>query len=450
MMGMNSTDYIHPDDYALWTESLSKAKQATGDILPPVEVRVCHKDGSWRFMERLIKILDESFHKSTFVVSSRDITDRRLAEQALRESEEKYRILAENTNDLVWMIDARTFQYLYLSPSVERMTGFSREEAMQTYTKDFMSPSTLNMVMGYFKNSMKAAAAGLPAECPSFEVQGLRKDGSLIWHEITYSLVYDKSGRVIAIQGTSRDSTDRKRAEEALRRSEEQYRKLVDSMGDAVLHVDPTTFKYLYANPAAFRISGYSPAELMTMHVYDLVPPEDYDRSRDYISGLLKSVTADPSCSMPPLERRLIRKDGKMLWIESTFTFIDNEQGVPAFIQTVSRDITERKQAEEALRKSEERFRYLTENMKDIFWVVDLSSRRFQYISPVAEKYFLYTPEELVNMDADAVFTPASRKIARDHVQRAAESAAKRIPFNAKLFELEFIRKRRLPYVGRS
>ncbi|MGV8058508.1 MAG: PAS domain S-box protein [Smithellaceae bacterium] len=349
MIGLNSTDFIHREDRTSWEEALGRARQTPDIAGASVEVRVLHKDGSWRFMERIVKFLDEPPDAPMFVVSSRDITERKRSENALRESEERYRYLAENTKDLFWIMDARSQKMIYLSPNEERFNGYTNEETVGMSPAEFVTPEGAAI---FFENAVKAvevAMSGQPFGVKPFEVALTRKDGSTIWVEATMSANLDKEGIVATIQGVSRDISERKKAEEALRESEERYRLLAENMTDFIFLTEIPSMKHLYVTSSVEKITGYSPEEFLALPDGAVAYPEEQTRIREIIARSKESIDSDGFSDLPLMEWRLRHKDGRLVWMESIANWIRNDSGTIVAIQSVHRDITERKKAEEAL-----------------------------------------------------------------------------------------------------
>jgi diguanylate cyclase (GGDEF)-like protein/PAS domain S-box-containing protein len=150
-------------------------------------------------------------------VLAKEVEERKRAEEALRTSEEKYRLIAENTTDVIWTMDMNT-RYTYVSPSVEQMLGVGADEAIQSHLSEILTPDSLETAMDQLGLAMAKEAAGeLPNNASqSIEVQMYRHDGTTFWAEITMSFVRDDTGVTTGILGITRDITKRKAAEQNL------------------------------------------------------------------------------------------------------------------------------------------------------------------------------------------------------------------------------------------
>lgn len=565
MVNKKAVDFVHSDDRTLWEEALMRARQTPGRATAPVEMRALHKDGSWRYMERIVKFLDSPADKAMFVINIRDVTSRRLMEQSLaesenklrflaeelmvglymlqdgileytnpqfaeifgykpgettgmkladfvfnedlplvkenirrresgeveairyefrcitrsgkvinvevygrktvyqgkpaiignllditdrkrteerlRESEQRYRYLTENTKDLFWVMDARSSKMIYLSPNEERFNGFTNEETVGKSPLEFVTPESAAVFMDNAEKATEAALAGQPFGVKPFEVELIRKDGSTMWIEASMSANLNKEGAVATIQGVSRDISERKEAEKALRESEQLYRLLADNMTDMVTVWDINSLKFLYLSPSAEKFFGYSVEELLKLTIPEVLPPEYVTPLQDYITFTLKAAEADSSYIPPLVETPIARKDGSMIWIEATCTYIRDDTGAITAGQTVNRDINERKKLENKLRASEEQYRLLAENTVDVVWVMDARSQKLRYLSPSMEKFLGYPVAEMLEKDPTLYMTPASGALFREYVSKAAKAAVSGIILDIKPLELILIRK---------
>ncbi|HMA67613.1 MAG TPA: PAS domain S-box protein, partial [Desulfosalsimonadaceae bacterium] len=173
-----------------------------------------------------------------------DITDRKNAEMALREREERYRFLVEESNDIIWTFDLTSMRYTYCSKSVQRILGFSQDEAIGAKLDHIFTKETKNRIVSAFE---KAATDQNSPDRILIEAEHCHKQAGLVWMEINALLHRDSFGRPVSFTGVSRDITERKLNEEALRESEDRFNKVLQAVPDMVSIQDPE-MNILYSN----------------------------------------------------------------------------------------------------------------------------------------------------------------------------------------------------------
>ena len=261
---------------------------------------------------------------------------RKRMEAALRESEEKYRLLAENAGDVIWTTDTEG-RFTYMSPSVERLRGFTPGEMLGRPLSVALMPRAGAFADATLADAIEALKAGRPV--PEFrgELEQPCKDGSTVWTEHRVSVMRDASGRWIGFQGVSRDVTERKRAEESIRESESQYRTVVDNIHEGIVVASGTAV--LFCNNRMAEMLGYTAEEFRRLEFGSRVHPDDRADAFRGLTMLIDSGEQDPG-----FEVRFLNKAGDVVWGRSRGSMI-NWQGAPALIAFIE-DITERKRAE--------------------------------------------------------------------------------------------------------
>ncbi|MGA2863563.1 MAG: PAS domain S-box protein [Verrucomicrobiota bacterium] len=326
------------------------------------------------------------------------------AEQALRESEAKYRALFDESPDGILIADIETKTFKYANPALCRMLGYTEDELRTMGVADIHPKDALQSVVAEFEAQArgdKTLATDIPC---------LRKDGSVLHADINSAriTVDDRPCNV----GFFRDTTERKRATKALQESEARYRALFNESAGGILIADIETKTFTYANPALCRMLGYTEDELRTMGVADIHPKDALQSAvADFEARVRgeKTLLTDIPC---------LRKDGSVLHADiNTFriTVDDRPCNVGLF-----HDITERKRAEESLRRSEERFRALFERVADALIVLEPEGR-FVDANQAACESLGYTREELLHLslsDFEVAVPPTVRSAVTARVAR--------------------------------
>lgn len=223
--------------------------------------------------------------------------ERRQAEEALRKSEAKFRFLTECTPDIIWTVDM-DFKTIYVSPSIENMLGFTPEERKKQSFEEMVTPTSLKLIKRLLKKEYIKDKLRSKDQARSITVmtEYYKKDGSTLWLENHVRWIRNAKGRITGIHGISRDTTVRRKAEKALKESEERYRTFINSTSDLVFLKD-SEFKYVILNKAMADFYDKSFEEIVGFSDYDLLPEEAADicraSDRDVIATGKKVTTEE-------------------------------------------------------------------------------------------------------------------------------------------------------------
>ncbi len=320
------------------------------------------------------------------LVILRNITERKEAEEALRASEQKYRLIAENVVDMIWARDANTLKSTFFSPSVERILGYTEKESMAQTLGDTLTSESMEVVMSVLKDELSQdGKEGIdPSRSRTLEFEQIHKSGSKVWTEITATFLRDKNGNAKEILGITRDISERKKAEESIR----LFRNLVNQSNDSIFVINPQTSRVLDANNKACDSLRYKKEELCKLRVADI----DAIILNDFTwEGHVKKARKEGSMLLEGVHKR---KDGTTFPVEINIKIIVEEK--KEYIVALARDISARKQGEEALRQSQEKYRDLVETVNDMIWEVDVNGV-YTYLSPRFKDILGYEPEELLD-----------------------------------------------------
>jgi diguanylate cyclase (GGDEF)-like protein/PAS domain S-box-containing protein len=379
----------------------------------PLEYRFRHKDGRWVWLRQEGALVrDQGGRPRYLLLVTIDVTEQRQLLEQLREAELRYRTLVEQLPSVVLIRplvpDREAFQRgmlnIYVSPAIERLTGFRPEEWTTERFLAQLHPDDRERVLAAI------TTADRTGESLDLEYRLLHKDGSVVWVWSISHVVRAADGIPPYRQVLLTDITARKRAEEALRGAEERYRTLVEQLPGAVLirplYPDKDALHqknaYLYMSPAIEQLTGFRPEELTPRRYVEQVHPDDRERMWAAVSA------ADATAAPIDIEYRFIRKDGSVIWLWVISHVIRDAGGKPVYRQVLLLDITARKLAEQALREAEERYRTLVEQIPaavivtsaepvvlpdgSLHYPVTFLSQRIEEVTGFSREEYLATP----------------------------------------------------------
>jgi two-component system, cell cycle sensor histidine kinase and response regulator CckA len=355
---------VHPDDLAGVQEAIRRALEDNEPYT--VRYRIIPPDGRLVWLEANGRVRrDERGRPLSMAGVCMDVSDRRRLEEEREASEERYRRIVESLPFATYLSDFDTDEALYISPQHAELTG--REPAW------FLGPGSLKRYRSLVHPDDREritrareewSAAGGAGEYRT-EHRIVRADGELRYVDSSaFRIGRDLHGREL-VQGFLIDVTERRRLDQALRESEERYRRMVEmaAHGIALLDLDGLVVDI---NPAVERLLGYPREEIIGRPCEPFTHPDDHSRE----SPLLDATRAGAREGYA-LEKRYLRKDGTSVWASLALRLIRDERGEPNQLLALIEDISERKRARIALEESETRLRLISEQLPGIVWTTD-------------------------------------------------------------------------------
>jgi diguanylate cyclase (GGDEF)-like protein/PAS domain S-box-containing protein len=383
---MNVLDHVHPEDLPQVLEEREKALSEGGIVANKAEYRFLHKDGSWRWMESMGTYLLDDPAVGGVVITSRDVTERKEAEDKLREAEELYRTLVEHIPAVTYIdrID-EVNSTVYISPQVEEMLGYTPEKWREDseFLWKILHPDDKERILA---EAQRTNETGDPF---GEEYRVISKSGHVVWVRDEAGLVKDREGTPIFWQGVVHDITERKRTEEALREAQERFRKSFDNatIGMALVGRDG---RWLQVNRSLCEILGYPEEELLSKTFQDITHPDDLDVDLDNLRRMLAGETRTYQT-----EKRYFHRQGHVVWILLSVSIVHDEEGEPLYFVSQIQDISERKRAEQKIRDAERRYRTLVEQIPAVTYIDPVDDPDTSlYTSPQIEQMLGYTPQE--------------------------------------------------------
>ncbi|MEW6553939.1 MAG: PAS domain S-box protein [Actinomycetota bacterium] len=341
-LGEDAFKFFHPEDIPRVAEAFARGVQQPGHS-DRVEYRWQHKDGSWHWQEAVATNLLDDPAVRGIVVNARDITDRKSAEQALRESEERYRSLVDTSPDSI-ILSTLDGRILMANRSSLELIGLGDpDELLGTNVIELIAPEERQKAL----ESMRSRV--LAGKVVTGEYTILRRSGGSFPGEITATLIRDAEGNPAGFIAITRDITDRRRAELALRESEERYRSVVETSPDGIILVDLEGRITMVNRSALNLFRCKEESEMVGKSVIEFMVPDEWPKAEEPMRQRVDVLGE-------PILFTSVRADGSRFLSESNSRIIRDAGGTPVGFLSITRDVTERKRAEERLQKLNECF----------------------------------------------------------------------------------------------
>jgi PAS domain S-box-containing protein len=382
MRNKNILDIVHPD----YRDAVRKniKNDLIGKTTPPVELRMLRIDGTFIIVEgRGVKMTING--KPAIQVALRDITERKKFEAELRENEQRLRLLLDSTEDLILMQDPEG-RYVYFN-SADKY-GISRENILGRTPYEILDPVTAERIVERVKKVVKTAKSIRE------ETRFFWKDQTL-WFIDSLSPVRDENGTIIAVVTISHNITESKRAEIALRESEEKYRTLFNRANDVICVIQDGVIKV--CNTRLEEFWGGSLNEAIGRQFTDLVHADSLNEIADRYTRRMSGE------HIPALYQTMLKhKDGSRSYVELNAGVISYD-GKPADL-VIIRDINDRKLMEDALRKSEELYRTIAETSNDLIFVIGRDDR-VEYVNTCASVFIQKPVDQIIGQPRASLFS---------------------------------------------
>jgi PAS domain S-box-containing protein len=389
---------------------LEKSGRREINVSWTLQLEMIRKDGTTMWTEvKFSFIRDENQQPVGIVGVTRDITERKQAEAMLKQSEERYRSIFENSPEGIFRSTPEG-KINISNQALANMLGYESSAELMTSITDathqlYVNPEDRRKLQEMIEEH---------GFIKGYEVQYYKKDRSIIWGSMNMHVVRDENGKIIHWDGIAVDITNRKRAEDNLKESENKYRLLADNIHDVIFVLD-MNLHYTYVSPSVKVLWGYEPLEVVKQQAFETLTPSSIDlavRTLSEVMELEKSEHRDINISRT-LQLEMIRKDGTTVWGEVRFSFLRNENQQAVGILGVTRDITERKRADEALRDSEEQYRLVVENAKESIIIVQ--DVKVVFVNSAAIGMIGYSKEILTSKSFTDFIHPDDLNMVVDH-----------------------------------
>lgn len=385
LLGKNYREITTPQEGERLKEVFNEVYR-TGSPKGIAEYEMIKKDGGRAVAEfSVLPLRDAAGRIVGFWGVTRDVTDKKIHKEKIEDIESRYRTALEEIAEGYFENDLAG-NLTFFNNSLLDIYGYTRDELLAMNYRQYMDEENAKKVYDAYH---RVYLTGVPEHGLQFEI--IRKDGTRRWLENSISLMRDRDERPIGFRGISRDITRRKEMEEALRVSEERLRSVIEATGDAYVETD-LSGRVEFINRAAIRFLGWSDEEFIGKHYKEFTDPENAKKVYEIYNRVYRTGE-----TARLVEYEHIAKDGSRKVVESTIALRRDKEGKPIGFKAITRDITKKKELEERLRQSEERFRSIVENMQEAYYETDLGGH-FIYINNALCRDLGYTKEELLGV----------------------------------------------------
>ena len=408
---IGKTDFDYLPMHAPVAYADEQGVMESGQPLVGVVQCVDMSDGEFHWVSTTkVPIRDVEGKIGGLVGISRDMTERVHAEEALRESEQRFRSLFEHISLAYQSLDANGC-LIDINQAWLDALGYSSDEVVGRWLGDFLTPESVEVFKELFPPPVlwtEIRAFKAVGEVHNAELEFARKDGSRFTAVLDGKIAYDGRGQFKQTHCIFADITARKQAEDALRASEERYRLLAENTTDMITRLLPDG-TFVYVSSASRRLFGFDPEELSGRNILDFIHPDDVARVRTVFYDAVERAGSGIA------EHRSITKDGYYVWVETAGRVIQDETtGEIEDIVCVVRDVSERKLAERILK----RYQLLSENARDIILFVRRDGHILEANNAAAQAYG-YTREEFPGLTIHDLRAIETHDSLEDEMQKA-------------------------------
>ena len=349
-----------------------------------------------------------------YITILQDITVRKELEKELQQSNERYQLAVEGTNDVIWEYDFLR-NTSYLSPQFWEIMDL--EPIQNPLDKDllvrYLHPDDYKNFIEVYKGKIEEGASDFTTESRLFA-----NSGKIIYALIKGKLLYNADKQPVRVVGSVSNITSLKVAESKLRESEAKYKLISEHSKDCIC-LQSVDGEFVFISPSSKDILGYEPADILNLRLRDIITERHLHEVSD---AMLKVIKKQQSSITIVYEA--MHKEGYMVWLESTGGAILNDAGEVMYLQTSTRNVTERILAEEKLRESEERYKLITENSQDVVSLMDLKGN-YVFITPSVKETLGYDPMDIIGKNTLEFIHPDDQELMKDGINDAVEAKMK-------------------------
>lgn len=396
MLSIRFQQITYTDD--LKEDLLNLERLLKGDIKIYIrEKRYICKDKTIVWVNLTVSLVrDESNEPKFFIAIVQDITKRKTIENALAESESRYKNIIENTTDVI-IVTGFDGKHTYVSPRYKELFGRTPEQ-IDKFLLDYLHPEDKVRMLKLYKESFQEKYAAAPDIEFEFRVQ--HQDGHYIWVSSVTKSYFNEEGKISGVITSLRDIRKRKETEKRLKESELRYKNIIENTTDIILVTD-FNGKHIYVSPLYEKVTGWNPDKLTKLPIEFIHPEDRHIIMEKYVESFKNHYAAAP---FSEIEFRILLKNGSYMWVSTITNNYFDENGQIIGLITSMRDISKRKEAEKKLIKNEKKYRHLFESSPYIIGLINENGTIIDCNSSVIN-FFSVPKEELIGKTIYEVFS---------------------------------------------
>jgi len=352
--------------------------------------------------------------RDCYITILQDITVRKELESELQQSNERYQLAVEGTNDVIWEYDFIR-ETSYLSPQFWEVMGL--EEVKNPLSKEllvnYLHPEDYRKFLNLYREKIDNVASDFTTEA-----KFLSKTKDVIHVLIKGKLLYDKQNKPVRVVGSVSNITSLKEAQAQLRESEAKYKLISEHSKDCIC-LQTVDGEFVFASPSLKDILGYDTSEIYDLRVHQIISGDFLQ----FVSDSMFSVISKEESSVTIVFQAL-HKNGYTVWLETTAGAIFDDEGEVLYLQTSTRNVTERILAEEKLKESEERYKLITENSHDVVSLMDLDGN-YVFITPSIKDTMGYEPLDVIGKNTLDFVHPEDHNLVKEGMVLAIDGKMK-------------------------
>jgi PAS domain S-box-containing protein len=400
LIGKNDYDFF-PQEEADFFTAHDRAVLQNGTLLDiPEEAIHTRKKGIRILHTKKIPLHDEHGRPEYLLGISEDITSRKLAEQELGKSQQRYEDLVNFIEGIVWECEFPSYQFTFVSQQAERLLGYPIEQWLKEpgFFISHIHPEDRAEALAYCLQETKAKRAH------EIEYRMIASDGQVIWLRDLVTVAVENN-QPVKVRGIMVDITERKRAEDALEESRKRFYAIFESAGIGIVLVNANGSP-VESNLSLQTFLGYTADELQGMTFVDFTHEEDIPMNLGFFQELKTGIRSSYT-----MQKRYIRKDGQEVWGNLTVTPIRRIDGKFEYAIAMIEDINDKKKSEAALQTSESTIKSFFESSPLMMGIVELVGDDIRHLSdnPAAGEFFGVDPKSLTNQFASDLGVPGDR-----------------------------------------